>query len=223
METALSVNQLKFNTDRSMVVEASFEVRAGEFITLMGENGSGKTTIVELLMGLKRSRSGEILFWGERPTLSRRAEINKKVGWVVSSRESYPLGISIQSFLESISFFYPTWDWNLTQQLGKAFQLDLSKKISTMSLGEHSKVKLIKALSFHPKLLILDELTANLSPKSKQSIIQTLISLFSEGDMGILYISHSNEEAQKLSDRVLIIEDGRVCTLNQEASDVSQY
>jgi ABC-2 type transport system ATP-binding protein len=218
MEAALSVNHLTFKTDRTLLNNATLEVYAGKFVTLMGENGSGKTTLVELLMGIRRPVSGEILFWGEKPTLGRRAEINKKVGWVVSARESYPLGISIRAFLEAVSPFYPTWDWELTTRLENAFQLDPSKRLSTLSLGEQSKVKLIKALAFHPKLLILDELTANLSPKSKKSILQTLLALFSEGDMGILYVSHSNEEAQKLSDRILVIEEGRICDRTEEVS-----
>lgn len=209
---ALTLKQVKFHTDRLFLKDVTLSVSPGEFVTLMGENGSGKTTIVELLMGLRNPRAGEILFWGERPGLMNRGEINKRVGWVISGRESYPLRTSILSLFEAISPFYPTWDWDLTKQLAEEFQLDLSKRLSTLSLGEQSKVKLIKALAFHPKLLVLDELTANLSPKSKGSILRTLLSLFAEGDMGVLYISHSNEEAQKLSDRVLLIEDG--CVLN---------
>ncbi len=204
------MEHVKFAPGRPLLGDVSFEISVGKFVTLMGENGCGKTTLVELLMGIRIPQEGKILFWGEEPTLFSRGKINEKVGWVVSAKESYPIGTSIKTLLEALAPLYSSWDWDLVGRLERAFQLDLSKKLSTLSLGEHSKVKLIKALAFHPKLLILDELTANLSPASKSSIIQTILDLFAEGDMGILYISHSNEEANKLSDSILVLENGMI-------------
>ena len=86
--------------------------------------------------------------------------------------------------------------------LVQRFQLDGSKTLTSLSLGEQSKIKLIKALAFKPDLLVLDELTANLSPDSKQVILQELLDQFSLRTMSVLYVSHSNEEAMRLSDAV---------------------
>ena len=121
----------------------------------------------------------------------------------MSYRETYPPFLTVADFLLALRSLYPKWDTTLEAHLINRFNLDISKRLNHLSLGESSKVKLLKALAFRPELLILDELTANLSDESKKTILAVLIDLFSETDIAVLYISHSREEAVKLSDRIL--------------------
>jgi len=199
---SLELRNVAVGYKQPLASNVSLEIRPKEFVTLMGENGCGKTTLIDCIMGNLQPLKGQILFWGQENTGPFRVSINQKVGWVISQKENYPLMLTIERFLARIATHYPTWNWDFCNRLCKAFDLDTRKKLFHLSLGEHSKVRLIKALSFEPSLIILDELTANLSPKSKDSLLASLLDLFASREMSILYICHSNEEAIKLSDRI---------------------
>jgi ABC-type multidrug transport system ATPase subunit len=200
----LRVSGLSLAFKRPLFSNVNLEVANGQFVTIMGENGSGKTLLIDTLMGYRQPARGEVQFWGKNFS-ENRIELNQKIAWVVSHKEDYPLGLSVERFFASISEFYPTWDWQLVRDLYRDFELDRKKNLSILSLGENSKVKLIKALAFKPELLILDELTANLSPRSREIILNALIKAFCEKKMSVLYVCHSSEEAVRLSDQILVL------------------
>jgi ABC-2 type transport system ATP-binding protein len=205
VQIPLSVQDLSVGFSKPIFEKLNIEIQEKEFVTLMGENGVGKTTLIDTLMGYRSPYTGIVRFWGEEFSGDLRATINQKVGWVISHPEIYPAGLSIEGLLTSIKGLYSAWDNSLELKLANAFNLDLRKKLTHLSLGERSKVKLIKAIAFRPQLLVLDELTANLSQESKQAILEVLIDLFANSQMAILYISHSKDEALKLSDRVVYL------------------
>ena len=185
--------------------DVSLEVQRNEFVTLMGENGAGKTVLIEALMGYLTPKKGRISFWGSEFAGATRPSLNDRIGWVLSHREDYPIGLTVGRFLDLHAACRRNWDGAFVQELLLKFQLDVSKQLASLSLGEQSKVKLVKALAFSPELLVLDELTANLSPESKQSILDAVIDRFSTGAVSVLYVSHSNDEALRLSDRVCLL------------------
>ena len=150
-------------------------------------------------MGLTPKKSGVIQFWGEE---SDNPGVSHRVGWVISQKEKYSPFIKIKDYFKTLSIAYPNWNEKTANILLDKFRIDQNKKLYFLSLGEHSKVRLIKALSIHPELLVLDELTANLSPNSKKILTETLIKMFSDHKMAILYISHSDDESIRLSDRI---------------------
>ena len=91
------------------------------------------------------------------------------------------------------------------------FQLSSNKKIGHLSSGEFAKLKLCKAMSTKPQLLILDELTANLSLKSKDVVLEHIVDYFSTNPVAVLYINHHHEESIRLSDRVYTLQrDGLI-------------
>ena len=199
----LKVENLSMSFSKPLFTGISLELQKGEFVTLMGENGTGKTVFLECLMGVRSPSTGNILFWQQQHRGKARGDINRKTGWVCSQGENFPPLMKIGRLLKWTSTIYPSWDESLCQRLLQNFQLDPEKRLSNLSMGESSKVRLIKALAFKPELLILDELTANLSEPSKDAVLSILLELFHDQNMSVLYISHSTEEAIKLSDRVL--------------------
>lgn len=198
----LEIKNLSLGYKEPLASNINLTIKPKEFVTLMGENGCGKTTLIDCMAGGLQPIGGEIRFWGVPNLGQHRATVNQKVGWVISQKENYPLLLTVEQFLHDIAPFYPSWNWNLCNELCSSFDLDIKKKLFHLSLGEHSKVRLIKAISFEPSLIILDELTANLSPSSKKSLLSSLLDLFSRNEMSVLYICHSNEEALRLSDRI---------------------
>ena len=209
----LALKNITIGHRKPLTASFDLEVAPSEFVTLMGENGVGKTTLIDCLLGLASPLTGEIRFWGKPNSGAYRSVINQSVGWVISQQESYPLFTTIDGLLDSIAPLYPSWNWELCERLCKDFELDTQKRLVHLSMGEHSKVRLVKALSFEPRLIVLDELTANLSPTSKEVLLAALLDMFSAREMSVLYVSHSKEEAVKLSDRVLYLGKGGLKTM----------
>lgn len=201
----LEIKNLAAGYDKPLFENLNLTIEPRQFVTIMGENGSGKTTLLDCLMGLTRPLAGEIRFWSMKNESAERVEIQRKVGWVSSQAEAFPPWVRLKEMLGAIAPLYPTWDENLCRSLAEQMQLDLNKRVGHLSLGEASKFRLIKSIAFQPRLLVLDELTANLSPDSKQIMIETLLSQFASTELSVLYICHSNDEAIRLSDRMYVL------------------
>ena len=141
-------------------------------------------------------------FWGQRLNAETSAALYRRMAWVTSSPERYPAGATMRDLLRTLELVYPTWNRALASELLAGFKIRVDQNISALSLGENTKVRLIKALGFEPELLLLDELTANLSPDSKDAVIAVLLDLFARKKMAVLYVCHSTSEAMSLSDRI---------------------
>ncbi|MFZ9596647.1 MAG: ATP-binding cassette domain-containing protein [Bdellovibrionia bacterium] len=200
----LTIHQLNLKSgNQELCRNFSLEVGPHQLISLMGENGVGKTSLLEAICGVRKIEGGEVLFW-DRPLADYDSfEIFSKVGWVTSAPESYPLGLKVSELFQFLSQIHRNWNSKLAHGLCESFRLVPEKKLAHLSLGEHSKVRLIKAMAFEPELLLLDELTANLSPDSKDAVLSALLDLFNRTEMSVLYVCHSKEEAIRLSDRVI--------------------
>ncbi len=206
METAsaLVLESVEFAFGRDVLFrDVDLELGAHEFVTIMGPNGVGKSTLISLLLGAQDPTKGVIRLWGRDSRTLDRAEVGRKVAWVVSEREFYPPLYRVRDLFRALDGFYPAWDGSLERSLCEGFGIDVRKELRLLSLGECAKVKLIKALSMRPDLLVLDELTANLDPRSKEVITRALLDLFTQNRrLAVLYVSHSDEEALRLSDRI---------------------
>ncbi|MEK7357106.1 MAG: ATP-binding cassette domain-containing protein [Bdellovibrionota bacterium] len=202
----LEIENLSFAyRNKRLFRDVSLTVKSGEFVTIMGENGAGKTTLIDLLVGHLSPSKGKIAFWGEKNSGAARDRIQQKVGWVFAHKEDHAPWLKLDDIASAISPLYPNWNDDLFRRLSADFKLDLKARISHLSSGEASKFRLLKAVSFEPELLVLDELTANLSPGSKDAITSLLLDRFSTGAMSVLYVCHSTDEALRLSDRVLTL------------------
>lgn len=209
----LKINQLAIDMgSRKLFAGVNLDLQSGEFVSIMGENGVGKTTLLEAILGFRKPSSGEVLFWGQRLNQTNPTSLYSKLAFVTSYPERYPWGATVKDLLATLESAHSTWNQALAQKLIDGFKLKDSQPLSEMSLGETTKVRLVKALAFEPELLILDELTANLSTDSKKAVLDVLIDLFSQKKMSVLYVCHSMEEAVSLSDRVLVLTDQGLLT-----------
>ena len=202
---ALNIENLTVGYKEPLFANLNLTLQKGQFITIMGENGSGKSTLIDCLLGNLAPHRGSIQFWGRENHRADRGWIQQRVGWVISQQEAFAPWLKVSDVISATRGLYATWNDRLLAQLAERFRLDLNKRMGHLSSGEGSKVRLIKAMAFEPQLLILDELTANLSPDSKSAIVEALIDRFASGEMAVLYICHSHEEAFRLSDQVLTL------------------
>ena len=185
----------------------SFEVHAGEVFGLLGPNGAGKTTTVEILEGLRQRSSGETIVLGYDPGLQTR-EIKDRIG-VCLQATNLPDKIKVHEALSLFATFYSrNGDVNkLLERLQLAEKRD--SYYSKLSGGQKQRVALALALVNDPQLLFLDEPTTGLDPQVRLEI-HGLIEELRGAKRSILLTTHYIEEAERLCDRVAIIDEGQI-------------
>lgn len=197
----------KFYGTFEAVRGVDFEVRAGEVFGLLGPNGAGKTTTVEILEGLRQRSSGETLVLGFDPGIQPR-EIKNRIG-VCLQATNLPDKIKVHEALALFASFYSTKvDRNkLLERLQLADKRN--EYYSKLSGGQKQRVALALAMVNDPQLLFLDEPTSGLDPQIRLEI-HGLIQELRDAHRSILLTTHYIEEAERLCDRVAIIDQGRI-------------
>jgi ABC-2 type transport system ATP-binding protein len=206
--SVISVRGLrKFYGTFEAVRGVDFEVRAGEVFGLLGPNGAGKTTTIEILEGLRPRSSGEALVLGLDPGIQAR-EIKDRIG-VCLQATNLPEKIKVHEALALFASFYSRQvDRNKLLE-----RLQLSDKrdeyYSKLSGGQKQRVALALAMINDPQLLFLDEPTSGLDPQIRLEI-HGLIQELRDAKRTILLTTHYIEEAERVCDRVAIIDEGRI-------------
>lgn len=206
-QTVVQVENLSvtYKTLRA-VSNVSFQVKPGELLAVIGQNGSGKTSTVECIEGLRKPDSGSIRVFGENPWSCRR-EIYKKMGIQLQESE-YPLKIKVAELCELFAGFYDRpADWNL---LLTQMRLDDKRKsmVHKLSGGERQRLSILLALMGRPKLLVLDELTTGLDPEVRQNIWVSFQNIKKNG-VSVIMVSHYLDEVEILADKILYLEKGQ--------------
>lgn len=187
------------------VKNVSFSVKSGEILAIIGQNGSGKTSTVECLEGLRKPDNGLIQVFGKNPWL-HRSEIYKEMGVQLQEAE-YPPKIRVEEQCRLFASFYERpADWNLLLT-----QLGLNEKrkhlIHKLSGGEKQRLSILLSLIGRPKLLVLDELTTGLDPEARQNMWISFENIRKSG-VTIIMVSHYLDEVEALADKILYLERG---------------
>jgi ABC-2 type transport system ATP-binding protein len=207
METLAYAKNLTVQYGINTAVDnVSFEIKAGEILAVIGPNGSGKTSTVECLEGLRRPTGGVVSVFGKDPLVSRK-EIYRKLG-VQLQDTSYPEKIKVEELCAWFASFYEApADYNKMLE-----QLDLTVKrkryVSKLSGGEKQRLSIILALIPRPKMLILDELTTGLDPEVRRNIWESL-KVIRDSGVGVLLVSHYMDEVETLADRIMFMLEGK--------------
>ncbi len=188
------------------VWDVSFSVKAGEIVAVIGQNGSGKTSAIECVEGLRKPDDGKVQVFGKNPW-TNRGEIYKKMGIQLQEAE-YPPKIRVVELCELFASFYENpADWNLLlTQMG----LDDKRKgmVHKLSGGERQRLSILLALMGRPKLLVLDELTTGLDPEVRQNMWESFEKI-RKGGIAVLMVSHYLDEVEALADKILYLEKGK--------------
>jgi ABC-2 type transport system ATP-binding protein len=204
--------------DRVAVDDVSFTVQRGEIFGILGPNGAGKTTTVECVEGLRRRDGGAVSVLGLDPQTDR-AELRRRVGVQLQDGQ-LPDRITAGEALELYSSFYPDpADWReLLRDLGLAHQRDTAFR--KLSGGRRQRLSIALALVGNPAIAILDELTTGLDPQARLDT-WLLIEEIRERGVTVLLVTHLRAEAERLCDRLAVIDSGRVVAIDSPAGLVS--
>lgn len=185
----------------------SFTVNKGEIFGFIGPNGAGKSTTIRILMGLIRPTGGNASIFG-MDCQTKASVIAKDLGFL-PSEDSYYENMKVHELLQYTADLYKMDCQSKMHELAERLHLDLSRRISDLSLGNRKKVGIVSALMTSPKLVIMDEPTSGLDPLIQQAFYEILQEENRRGTT-IFLSSHVLSEVQKLCDRVAILKDGKL-------------
>ncbi|MBB07760.1 MAG: ABC transporter ATP-binding protein [Roseibacillus sp.] len=193
------------------VDDLNLEVRAGEVIGLLGVNGAGKTTVMNMILGLTIPNEGTITVFG-RDLQKHRIDILKRTNFC-TTYANLPSNLKVWQNLRVFAGLYGIKNpvdkiEELLDMLGISH---LRESITgRLSAGEGTRVNLAKALLNDPELLLLDEPTASLDPDIADKVRKLVLRLQRERSPAILYTSHNMKDIEEVCDRILFLHEGRI-------------
>ena len=174
---------------------------------LLGRNGAGKSTLLNVITGRIFANNGEVLVDGE--TALENDSVTQKI-YMMSEKNYYPENMKIRDVFGWTKEFYPGFDTAYAIQLAERFELNIDKKVKSLSTGYSSIFKLITALSTNAPYILLDEPVLGLDANHRDLFYRIVIEKFSENPCTVIISTHLIEEAAGVIDHVVIIKDGEI-------------
>ena len=190
--------------DKQVLKDVNFTIKSNKIIGLIGQNGSGKTTIFKLINDLLTPTSGEILVCGNPIGVESKKQIS-----YLPERTYFDKYTSIEDALVFFETFYDDFDRNKAEQLLKDLDIDKSQSMEKMSKGMKEKIQLAIVMSRHTKLYILDEPLGGVDPATRDYILDTILTNFNEG-ASIIISTHLISDIERILDEVIFIDKGEI-------------
>ena len=218
MKSIIDVKNLSFRYKESQeyydVKDITFHVKRGEWLSIVGHNGSGKSTTVRLIDGLLEAESGEIVIDGRRLTEENVWNIRRQIGMVFQNPDNQFVGATVEDDvafgLENQGLSRQEMKKRVEEALDLVGMLDFKKREpARLSGGQKQRVAIAGVVALRPAILILDEATSMLDPEGRRELIETVKGIRKDYDMTVISITHDLEEVA-MSDRVLIMKKGSI-------------
>ena len=218
MKSVIDVKNLSFrykeNQEHYDVKDITFHVKRREWLSIVGHNGSGKSTTVRLIDGLLEAESGEIVIDGKRLTEENVWNIRRQIGMVFQNPDNQFVGATVEDDvafgLENQGLSRQEMKKRVEEALALVGMLDFKKREpARLSGGQKQRVAIAGVVALRPAILILDEATSMLDPEGRRELIETVKGIRKDYDMTVISITHDLEEVA-MSDRVLVMKKGEI-------------
>lgn len=218
MKSIIDVKNLSFrykeNQEYYDVKDITFHVKRGEWLSIVGHNGSGKSTTVRLIDGLLEAESGEIVIDGQRLTEENVWNIRRQIGMVFQNPDNQFVGATVEDDvafgLENQGLSRQEMKKRVEEALDLVGMLEFKRREpARLSGGQKQRVAIAGVVALRPAILILDEATSMLDPEGRRELIETVKGIRKDYDMTVISITHDLEEVA-MSDRVLVMKKGSI-------------
>src|SRR5688572_18648193 len=208
----IQLDKLSIRSGAFALGDVSFTIPEGAYAVLMGGTGQGKTTILEAICGLRTVTSGRVLLCGVDVTRQKPAD--RGVGYVPQDLGLFPM-MTVRGHLEFALKVRRSPTDVIRQRVGElaatlGIEKLLDRHVRHLSGGEAQRVALGRALSFRPRILLLDEPLNALDERTRDRLCDLLRSVQKQSGLTTLHITHSRTEARLLADRLLVLSAGRL-------------
>ena len=218
MENIIEVKNLSYRYDHKsedyILKDVSFHVKQGEWLSIVGHNGSGKSTTVRLIDGLLEAESGDIIISGDKLTADNVWEKRRQIGMVFQNPDNQFVGATVEDDvafgLENQGMDYPM----MVKRVHEALELVgmqnfKEREPARLSGGQKQRVAIAGVVALQPDIIILDEATSILDPEGRLELIRTVKDIKDKNQLTVISITHDLDEIS-LSDRVLVMKNGQV-------------
>lgn len=215
-EVAIEFNDIFFSYDgtRKTLDNVNFKIFDNEYVCVIGHNGSGKSTISKVLVGLLKPLSGYISIYGEKISYKNIKYLRDNVGIIFQNPDSQFIGLTTE---DDIAFglenkkIHPKVMKEIISNVVKIIDIEdfLKKDSISLSGGQKQRVAIASVLATNPKIMIFDESTSMLDPKGKKELKETILKLKNEAKKTIISITHDMDEVLN-ADKVIVMEKGKV-------------
>jgi len=185
---------------------ANWSLEPGEVVGLVGPNGAGKTTFLERLAGLRGSRSGQVSVFGRDPWSD--PTVREDLGFMSDDMPLFTMQIG--ALLRMMSGYYRNWDGDLVEDLLEKFKLDPREKVHKLSKGQGTRLRLISAMAFRPRILLLDEPATGLDVMGRRTFLESVLEIVRDPSRSVMISSHMLADVHRVADRLLVLNNGRV-------------
>ena len=206
------------NNETTALSDANLTIGDNEFVAIIGHTGSGKSTLIQLMNGLLKCASGEVLIDGNNIDDKdfHKIELRKKVGIVFQNPESQ---LFEETVLKDVCFGPKNLGFSDEEAEKKAIEAmelvdvpkhSYEKSVFEISGGQKRRVAIAGVLAMEPDILILDEPTSGLDPKGRNKIMKLVNQLHEEKGITIIWVSHNMEQVGKYAKRIVVMNEGEI-------------
>lgn len=218
MENIIEVKNLSYRYDYKsedyILKDVSFHVKQGEWLSIVGHNGSGKSTTVRLIDGLLEAESGDIIISGDKLTADNVWEKRRQIGMVFQNPDNQFVGATVE---DDVAFGLENQGMNYPMMVKRVYEaLELvgmqnfkEREPARLSGGQKQRVAIAGVVALQPDIIILDEATSMLDPEGRLELIRTVKEIKDKNHLTVISITHDLDEIS-LSDRVLVMKNGQV-------------
>lgn len=205
---AIEIRNLSKTLDGFTLSIDKLDIKKGFITGFIGPNGSGKTTTIKLIMNMLNKDNGTIKVF-DREYKIDDLYIKETIGYV-GDISGYMKEAKLKDIKKNIALFYKNWDESLYKYYLNKFNIDENKIYKELSKGQQKKFELIMALCHHPKLIIMDEPTANLDPIVRNEFIEVLQEHIEKDGVTVFYSTHITSDLDKVGDYLVFIYNGKI-------------
>lgn len=198
----------RYGKGRIIYRDLSFDVPKGRILGLLGKNGTGKTTTINILMGYLKPQSGECRIFGESIT-EMKPETRARIALLIEGHVQYAF-MTIEQIEKFYSHFYPRWNKAAYYELMNKLHVSPRQHISTMSCGQRSQVALGLILAQNADLLVLDDFSLGLDPGYRRLFVEYLREFAKAEDKTVFMTSHIIQDLESLIDDCIMLDYGRI-------------
>lgn len=215
MNTAIDIQKLSLEiSGRNPILNnINLQIEQGSFLLILGENGAGKTSLLDLMMGFRKPSQGQILVHGKIPSQDPWQD-RREIAYL-SEKVDLPGDWSVQEFLSFNSRFYESYSLSIEAKLAKEFKIQLKARIGNMSAGEIRRVQIVAALSAQPKLILIDEITAVLDIIGRHRFLRMLGELNTQNGGTILLATNIVENLDLYASHVALMDRGSLISIEK--------
>ena len=221
MKSAIEFKNIKKQYDKKVILDNfNLSIEEGEFLTVVGRSGCGKTTLLKMINGLINSDEGEILIKGKSTKDIDIIKLRRNIGYVIQGSVLFP-HMSVEENISYVPNLFNKKDKLKTKNAIKKWmkivdlEEDLLKRYpSQLSGGQQQRVGIARALAASPDILLMDEPFGAVDEITRSSLQDEIIRIQKESNITIIFITHDIREALKLGTKVLIMDEGKIQQLS---------